>query len=89
MLASTFLFAQNAEQNVADAERLIKALEIRAGSVVGEIGAGDGALTLAVAKAVGATGRVIQQRSSTGTSLADVDRQGRRTRAERDHRHVA
>ncbi len=58
VLASTFLFAQNAEQNVADAERVIKALEIRAGSVVAEIGAGDGALTLAVAKAVGATGRV-------------------------------
>jgi predicted methyltransferase len=58
VLASTFLSAQNAEQNAADAERVIKALEIRAGSVVAEIGAGDGTLTLAVAKAVGATGRV-------------------------------
>jgi hypothetical protein len=32
VLASTFLFAQNAQQNAADAERVITALEIRAGS---------------------------------------------------------
>jgi len=72
-VASTYLFAQNAEQNVADAERLIKALEIRAGSVVGEIGAGDGALTLAVAKAVGATGRVFSNEFNKDR-LADVGR---------------
>jgi len=59
VLTSTLLFAQNAEQNAADAERVIKALDIHAGSTVGEIGAGDGALTLAIAKAVGGAGRVL------------------------------
>ena len=52
------LVAQSAQQNAADAERLIQALEIRTGSSVGEIGAGDGELTLAIARAVGETGRV-------------------------------
>ena len=41
-----------------DAARLIAALGIAAGSTVGEIGAGGGALTVAVAREVGATGRV-------------------------------
>jgi ubiquinone/menaquinone biosynthesis C-methylase UbiE len=50
--------AQQAATDAADVERLIKALEVRAGSVVGELGAGDGALTLAMAKAVGDSGRV-------------------------------
>jgi ubiquinone/menaquinone biosynthesis C-methylase UbiE len=57
--AGTALHAQSsAQQNAADAERLIKALDIKSGSIVAEIGAGDGALTVAVAKAVGETGRV-------------------------------
>lgn len=42
----------------ADAERLIAALGIRPGSVVAEIGAGSGELTLAMSRAVGETGRV-------------------------------
>jgi ubiquinone/menaquinone biosynthesis C-methylase UbiE len=57
-LASTLLVAQSAQDNAADAERLITVLGIHAGSVVGEIGAGDGALTIAMAKAVGDSGRV-------------------------------
>ena len=73
LLTSTLLFGQNAQQNAADAERVIKALEIRAGSVVGEIGAGDGALTLAVAKAVGATGRVFSNEFNKDR-LADIGR---------------
>jgi ubiquinone/menaquinone biosynthesis C-methylase UbiE len=56
--AGSGLGAQSARENTADAERLIKALEVRAGSVVGEIGAGDAALSLALARAVGDTGRV-------------------------------
>jgi ubiquinone/menaquinone biosynthesis C-methylase UbiE len=56
--AWSVVFAQNAQQDSADTERFIKALEISAGSVVGEIGAGDGTLTLAMAKAVGDEGRV-------------------------------
>ena len=50
--------AQNAAQIAADAERLIKALDLRPGSVVAELGAGDGELTVLMAKAVGDTGRV-------------------------------
>lgn len=44
--------------DAADAERLIKELNVVPGSVVGEIGAGDGTLTIAMAKAVGESGRV-------------------------------
>ena len=57
-LAATASFAQTAQENAADAERLIRALEIRSGSTVGEIGAGGGELTLAMARAVGEDGRV-------------------------------
>jgi len=56
--AATGLLAQNAQQNKTDAERLIAVLEIHAGSVVGEIGAGDGTLTFAIAQTVGESGRV-------------------------------
>jgi len=47
------------EQNSLDAEWLEHVLEINEGSVVGEIGAGDGELTLLVAAAVGRSGRVL------------------------------
>jgi ubiquinone/menaquinone biosynthesis C-methylase UbiE len=50
---------QSAQQNTADAEWLIKVLEIRAGSTVGEIGAGGGELSMAMAKVVGDSGRVL------------------------------
>ena len=50
--------AQEAKQNAADAEWLVNVLEIRQGSVVGEIGAGDGALSFALARAAGPSGRV-------------------------------
>ncbi len=52
------IFAQTAKEDEADVERLIKALEIHPGSIVGEIGAGSGELTVMIAKAVGETGRV-------------------------------
>jgi predicted methyltransferase len=51
--------AQDAKQDAADAERLIAVLGVSTGSVVGEIGAGDGTLTVALAKAVGPSGRVL------------------------------
>jgi len=51
-------FAQTAQENAADVEWLIASLEIHPGSSVGEIGAGEGALTMAIAKAVGPTGKV-------------------------------
>jgi ubiquinone/menaquinone biosynthesis C-methylase UbiE len=57
-LAATGVLAQSAQQNAADAARLIEVLDVRAGALVGEIGAGDGALTFAISRAVGETGRV-------------------------------
>jgi ubiquinone/menaquinone biosynthesis C-methylase UbiE len=50
--------AQNAQENAADAERLIKAMGVAPGSVVGEIGAGSGELTVAFAKALGSDARI-------------------------------
>ena len=57
-LAVTTGVAQSAGTNTADTERLVQVLDIRAGSVVGEIGAGSGELTMAMAKIVGDAGRV-------------------------------
>lgn len=48
--------AQN--RDATDAARLLRALEVAAGRTVAEIGAGDGALTLTMAREVGPTGRV-------------------------------
>lgn len=47
-----------AQDNAADAKRLIEALQVRPGSVVAEIGAGDGDLTIALAKHVGPDGKI-------------------------------
>ncbi len=51
-------FAQSAAENSADAAWLTQALEIHAGSVVAEIGAGGGELTIALAKVAGPSGKV-------------------------------
>lgn len=51
--------AQSAAQNAADAAWLVQALDIKEGSTVGEIGAGDGELTLLLAKTVGPSGRIL------------------------------
>jgi tRNA A58 N-methylase Trm61 len=48
----------HAQQDTADAARLIDALEVRPGMRVAEIGAGAGSLTVAMAKAVGPSGHV-------------------------------
>lgn len=50
--------AQDPAQNAADAERVIKALDLGPGTVVAELGAGEGELTVLVAKAIGETGRI-------------------------------
>lgn len=55
--AVTSGLAQSAT-DTADAERLARALDIRAGSIVGEIGAGDGLLTVAMARTVGDSGKI-------------------------------
>jgi ubiquinone/menaquinone biosynthesis C-methylase UbiE len=58
-VAVPILHAQSAKENAADAERLVEALAIHAGSTVGEIGAGGGELTIALAKVVGPSGHVV------------------------------
>jgi len=57
--------AQNAAQNAADAERVVKALDLRPGAIVAELGAGDGALTVLIARIVGDAGRVFSNEVST------------------------
>jgi ubiquinone/menaquinone biosynthesis C-methylase UbiE len=44
--------------DASDAARLIETLELKAGSTVGEIGAGDGELTILISRHVGPAGRV-------------------------------
>ena len=58
LVCSGVAAAQSPAQNAADADRLVKALDLRPGAVVAEVGAGDGSLTVLVAKAVGDSGRV-------------------------------
>jgi ubiquinone/menaquinone biosynthesis C-methylase UbiE len=72
VLAVAGLRAQSAKENAADAERLVKALDLHAGSVVGEIGAGGGELTIALAKVVGETGRVLSNELNK-SSLAKIE----------------
>jgi ubiquinone/menaquinone biosynthesis C-methylase UbiE len=58
-VAVPILHGQSAKENAPDAERLVEALAIHAGSTVGEIGAGGGELTIALAKVVGPSGHVV------------------------------
>jgi tRNA A58 N-methylase Trm61 len=57
----------------ADVTRLVAALGIRPGSTVGEIGAGSGALTVAMAREVGPEGRVYSNELDT-RRLDDIAR---------------
>jgi ubiquinone/menaquinone biosynthesis C-methylase UbiE len=57
-LAVSTGFAQSAADNATDAEWFVRSLDVRPGTVVGEIGAGSGELTIAMAKAVGDAGKV-------------------------------
>src|SRR3990170_4590508 len=50
--------AAQAPNDAADAGRLIDVLQLHAGAVVADVGAGSGLLTVPVARAVGPTGRV-------------------------------
>ena len=68
--------AQNARENAADKDWLVKTLEIRAGSVVGEIGAGGGELTYLLAAEVGEAGRVFSNelnKERAGALRREVD----------------
>jgi ubiquinone/menaquinone biosynthesis C-methylase UbiE len=71
LAAASLLQAQGAADIAADAERLLKALDIRTGQIIGELGAGDGQLTVALAKSVGESGRVYSNELST-TSLGKI-----------------
>src|SRR5688572_28049343 len=55
LVAGIVLYAQD---NAADTTKLIDLLQLKPGSVVAEIGAGNGALTVALARHVGSTGLV-------------------------------
>lgn len=61
------------QEEAGDLARVVKALVLAAGSQVAEIGAGDGALTLGLARHVGAGGRVFT------TELGDARLQTLRT----------
>lgn len=50
--------AQTASDNAADAARLVEILAVHEGSVVAEIGAGSGELTVAMARTAGPSGHV-------------------------------
>jgi ubiquinone/menaquinone biosynthesis C-methylase UbiE len=50
--------AQSAAENAADLERLAAALHVDTGSVMCEVGAGSGELTIGMARRVGESGRV-------------------------------
>lgn len=56
--ALTWIVIGRAQDNAADTARLIELLELEPGDVVAEVGAGNGSLTIAVARHVGPTGRV-------------------------------
>jgi ubiquinone/menaquinone biosynthesis C-methylase UbiE len=58
LLVTQFAFAQKADTDAADAKRLIAALHVHQGSVVAEIGAGSGELTVALAREVGQDGHI-------------------------------
>jgi ubiquinone/menaquinone biosynthesis C-methylase UbiE len=55
-----------AQRDAADAERLTAALGLEPGTIVAEVGAGAGALTLAVARVVGAEGHVYSNEIDAG-----------------------
>jgi ubiquinone/menaquinone biosynthesis C-methylase UbiE len=50
--------ASQAPNNAADVQRLVEILEVREGSVVADIGAGSGQLSIAMARRVGGAGQV-------------------------------
>src|SRR5687767_3446023 len=50
--------AQSAEQNAADAARLIELLDLKPGMVAADVGAGGGLMTVPIAAYLGAKGRV-------------------------------
>jgi ubiquinone/menaquinone biosynthesis C-methylase UbiE len=58
LLLACVAAAAAAQQDAADIDRLVQYLQVQPGMRVAEIGAGDGSLTVAMAKAVGPDGHV-------------------------------
>ncbi|HZB26536.1 MAG TPA: methyltransferase domain-containing protein [Vicinamibacterales bacterium] len=58
LLVPVFAWSQRAAESTIATERIFEAIALRPGITVCELGAGDGALTIAAARLVGATGRV-------------------------------
>ncbi len=69
--AAAALRAQSALSDSADVERLVRVLAVESGQTVGEIGAGSGKLTVAMAKIVGESGHVLSNELNKG-SLAKI-----------------
>lgn len=68
-LAATLVPAVRAaaqDEFAVDADRLTKALELTAGRSIGDIGAGSGELTIALARVVGPTGRLYATELESG-----------------------
>jgi ubiquinone/menaquinone biosynthesis C-methylase UbiE len=65
--------AQDQQNDAADAKRLIDALEVHGGQTVCELGVGAGALSIAMAKAVGERGHVYANELNTDR-LRDTQR---------------
>jgi tRNA A58 N-methylase Trm61 len=59
-----------AQDNAADARRIVEHLQVRPGMTLAEIGAGSGELTVALAQAVGTNGRVYSNEISDSRRVA-------------------
>ena len=80
--AAILLGGQPPDDN-ADAKRLIEVLDLHEGSVVADIGAGSGELTILIAAHVGQTGKVLQHRSQQDPASRDSSGCGEGEAAER------
>ena len=67
LLATASLSCAQAPGNQSDVDWLIDALDIKSGSVVADIGAGDGEQTLAIAQHIGSEGTIYS--TELGTEL--------------------
>lgn len=73
LAAAALVCATHAQDDAADAERLVRALALAEGQTVLEVGAGAGTLTVAVARVVGPAGRVYSNEISAARR-ADIAR---------------
>jgi precorrin-6B methylase 2 len=80
LLVTPFTTADaQSQDDAADVRRLVEALEVHSGSTVCEIGAGSGALSIAMAQAVGERGHVYANELNRDR-LKDVERAAERAK---------